>query len=194
MAAGKTTELIRRLRTAEQDGQKCLAFKPKKDTRYAKDKIVPHDHRDEFPCRRVLHPVRILLTALVTPQVRVVAVDEVNLFGSSARALPLVAKLLARTGRRVILAGLDTDMWCRPYEWLARLRPSAERTVLTAICRQCGKTAHFSQFLGTLDGRNRRRGADCYNVGGLDRYEPRCAGCHRLPRGCPSEAAAVRVA
>ena len=43
MFAGKSTELLRRVRRLEISGKKCLSIKYKADTRYSEDSISTHD-------------------------------------------------------------------------------------------------------------------------------------------------------
>ena len=47
MFAGKTEELIRRLRRAQIARQKAQVFKPVIDNRYAKEKLASHLEREE---------------------------------------------------------------------------------------------------------------------------------------------------
>lgn len=50
--AGKTTELIRRIRRYKHGNKRCLLIKYKNDTRYSEEMAATHDR-----CAGLVHPV-----------------------------------------------------------------------------------------------------------------------------------------
>lgn len=166
MFAGKTQELIRRVRLATIARMKAQVFKHGLDTRYAKDFVVSHD-RVKIECRPVKAAKDIL--ARVKPDTEVVGIDEVHFFKNDVVD---VCEKLANSGRRVIVAGLDQDYLGRPFEPVARLLALAEYvTKNLAICVVCGNPANKSQRVAA--------GKSRIVVGHTDKYEARCRRCFR---------------
>ena len=157
-------ELIRRLRLATIARQKVQVFNSALDTRYAKDHIVSHDLA-KIPSRGVGRARDIL--ELVEPETQVVGVDEVQFFDEEVVE---VCEALADQGRRVIVAGLDTDYLGRPFEPMPRLLAVAEEiTKLLAICVRCGNPAVHTQRLFASE--------ELIVVGATGMYEARCRRC-----------------
>ncbi len=168
MFSGKTEELIRRLRRAEIARQRVQVFKPAIDDRYSRSAIVSHN-RDKEQAIAVRSAVEIL--ERVDADVDVVAVDEAQFFDE--RVIDVVERL-ADEGRRVIVAGLDTDYRGRPFEPMPSLVAVAEYvTKLLAICMECGNPANRSQ--------RRTGGADQVEVGAQERYVAVCRRCFERP-------------
>jgi thymidine kinase len=164
MFAGKTQELIRRVRLATIARQKVQVFKHGLDTRYARDYVVSHD-RVRIECRPVRRAKDILLK--VKPDTEVVGVDEVHFFGNDVVD---VCERLADSGRRIIAAGLDQDFRGVPFEPVARLLAVAEYvTKNLAICVVCGNPANRNQRV--------TKGTRRIDVGHADKYEARCRRC-----------------
>jgi len=81
-----------------------------------------------------------------------------------------VCTKLANLGKRVIVAGLDTDYRGRPFEPMPRLLAIAEEiTKLLAICVRCGNPAVHTQRLVESE--------ELIVVGASGAYEARCRRC-----------------
>jgi thymidine kinase len=94
-------------------------------------------------------------------------VDEAQFLGEGVVE---VCTQLANLGKRVIVAGLDTDYRGRPFEPMPRLLAVAEEiTKLLAICVRCGNPAVHTQRLVESE--------DLVVVGGGGMYEARCRRC-----------------
>jgi hypothetical protein len=92
-----------------------------------------------------------------------------------------LATALAASGRRVILAGTDTDFRGEPFGPMPQLLAVAEVVdKLHAICVVCGNPASRNQRL--IDGRPARYDSPTIMVGGDESYEARCRSCHSVPR------------
>jgi thymidine kinase len=171
MFSGKTEELIRRLTRARIAKQAVAIFKPKIDTRYAKTEIVSHS-RLAIPSRLVEGPWEILEHAR---EAEVVGIDEAQFLGLD---LVSVAQQLADAGKRVIIAGLDTDYRGLPFEPIPQLLCIAEYIDKTlAICVRCGNPAKHTQRI--VDS------SELVLVGEYDVYEPRCRKCFVPPQPLP---------
>jgi thymidine kinase len=164
MFSGKSEELIRRLRRAEIAKQRVQIFKPAIDERYSKTDIVSHSGL-EIRSNNVSTAAEIL--EKVEPRTEVIGIDEGQFLGEP---LVDVATHLANMGKRVIIAGLDTDYLGRPFAPMPRLLALAEEiTKLLAICMQCGNPAVHTQRLVASE--------DLIVVGATGMYEARCRRC-----------------
>jgi thymidine kinase len=164
MFSGKSEELIRRLRRAEIGKQRVQIFKPVIDQRYAKNGIVSHSGL-EIASELVQTGSNIL--EKVAPRTEVVGIDEAQFLGETV--VEACVKL-ADLGKRVIVAGLDTDFMGRPFEPMPRLLAvSEEITKLLAICMRCGNPAVHTQRLVASE--------ELIVVGAGGMYEARCRRC-----------------
>lgn len=163
MFSGKTEELIRRLRRARIARQTVEVFKPALDERYSEEEVVSHDE-NAIATTPVDAASQILLMA---GDADVIGIDEAQFFGTE---LVDVCQELAEDGRRVVVAGLDTDYRADPFDPIPQLMAVAEHvTKLHAVCVVCGAPANHSQRIVP--------GEERVLVGATDAYEPRCRQC-----------------
>jgi len=174
MFAGKSEELIRRVKTLSYAHQKIMAFKPAIDNRYDKTAIASHDG-DKYPSYAVKTAQDI--KNLVTPDTQVVAIDEVQFFGSE---IVDICEEFADKGMRVIVAGLDTDFRGEPFGPMPELLARAEFvTKLSAACTVCGCAATRTQRL--VNGKPANYDDPVILVGAKESYEARCRKHHIVP-------------
>jgi len=165
MFSGKSEELIRRLRRAAIARLRLQVFKPALDNRYAMNEVVSHSRR-RVPSEVVERSKEILKR--LDPRTEVIGIDEAQFFDED---LPKVCSHLADLGKRVIVAGLDTDYRGVPFGPMPELLAIAEQVQkITAICTRCGAPASFTQRLIRSDRQ--------VVVGAGDVYEARCRRCH----------------
>jgi len=161
MFSGKTEELIKQVRRAEYARLRIQVFKPKVDNRYSEDKVASHNKR-AIPSQVVESADSLL--SLVERSTDVVGIDEGQFFGPE---LVAVSTTLANAGKRVIIAGLDTDWRGRPFGPMPSLMAIAEVVRKQyAICMVCGDLANRTQRLVSDQG-------DIL-VGSSEAYEARC--------------------
>ncbi len=164
MFSGKSEELIRRLRRAEYARQRVQIFKPAIDSRYAANEIVSHSGLG-ITSDNVTKASEIM--EKLQPRTEVIGIDEAQFLGDEVVD---VCTRLANLGKRVIVAGLDTDYRGRPFEPMPRLLAVAEEiTKLLAICVRCGNPAVHTQRLVESE--------ELIVVGASDSYEARCRRC-----------------
>lgn len=174
MFAGKTEELLRRVRRAVIAGRRVEVFTHELDTR-GQGRIASHAGLD-FPSRAVASASAI--TREANEDVDLVAIDEAHFFG--AELVP-VADELARRGIVVVIAGLDVTFAGQPFEPLPSLMAVAESVdKLTAICTVCGADAVFHQRVGRVVAGDTDLVAE--HVGGSEKYQARCRR-HFAPTG-----------
>ncbi len=163
MFSGKTEELIRRLKRVQIAGQQAEIFKPEMDTRFDPMEIVSHD-ASRIRSTPVVSAGNILLLAT---DADVIGIDEAQFFDAG---IVEVVEDLAKSGKRVIVAGLDMDFAGNPFGPMPSLLARAEYiTKLHAICVKCGDNANYSYRKPKIDGQ--------VLLGEKDMYEPRCRNC-----------------
>ena len=164
MFSGKSEELIRRLRRAEIARQRVQIFKPAIDERYSSDHIVSHNSTR-------IHSLGVSSAAEVEAKLdlrtEVIGIDEAQFLGEGV--VEFVVRL-ADMGKRIIIAGLDTDYLGRPFHPMPELLAVADEITKTlAICMQCGNPAkHTQRLIGS---------EDLIVVGAAGMYEARCRRC-----------------
>jgi thymidine kinase len=167
MFSGKTEEMIRRMRRAKIAQQSTIVFKPSVDDRYDVNDVVSHS--DARISSILVKTAREIEEQSASYQV--VGIDEAQFIEGD---LPGVVRRIANRGKRVIIAGLDTDYRGVPFEPMPTLICEAEfMTKLMAVCHRCGAPAHRTQRLG---GGNER-----VLVGDNSIYEARCRNCWEPP-------------
>ena len=161
MFSGKTEELlteIRRCRIAKQNFQ---LFKPKTDNRYSDTDVASHN-KNSWPSQDV-HSSGEILDSLL-PNTHVVAIDETQFFDFG---IIEVCTTIANSGKRVILAGLDTDWRGRPFGPMPQLLAIAEVVKKQyAICMVCGDPATRTQRIVAAE--------DDILLGSTEAYEACC--------------------
>ncbi|XP_057954479.1 thymidine kinase [Malania oleifera] len=143
MFAGKTTALLRRIRSEDRNGRNVAIVKSSKDTRYAVDSIVTHDGA-KFPCWALpdLSSFRQEFGAEAYDKLDVIGIDEAQFFED---LYDFCCKAADHDGKTVIVAGLDGDYLRRSFGSVLDIIPLADSiTKLTARCDICGKRAFFT--------------------------------------------------
>ena len=167
MFAGKTEELLRRVRRATIAGQRVQLLTHAIDTRGGADRIASHSGIDA-PSVAVAAAADI--AGAVADGTDIVAIDEAQFFGPE---LVDAVQALAADGKIVLVAGLDVTYAGEPFEPLPSLMALAERVdKLTAVCAVCGADAVFHVRVepATAPATQLHPG----HVGGLEKYQARC--------------------
>lgn len=149
------------MRRAHIAQQRCQTFKPRIDARYSLNDVASHDQNRlaAIPVTRAQE-----IAERAEAHTSVIAIDEGQFFGED---LVDVANALANAGKRVIIAGLDTDWRGRPFGPMPQLMAIAEIVRKQhAICRVCGAPATRTQRLTAAQ--------EDVLVGSTEAYEARC--------------------
>ncbi|MGI9044746.1 MAG: thymidine kinase [Gemmatimonadaceae bacterium] len=176
MFSGKSEELIRRVRRSIIARKKVQVFKSHIDARYAGIySVSSHDGRtvEALPADSAAQ-----IALQIDPMAHVIALDEAQFLDDGV--IPLVTSLASR-GRRVIVAGTDTDFRGEPFGSMPALMAIAEVVdKLHAICVLCGGPASRNQRL--IGGQPAPYDSPQIMVGGTESYEARCRMCFSAPR------------
>ncbi|WP_275003228.1 thymidine kinase [Promicromonospora iranensis] len=194
MFAGKSEELLRRVRRARIARRGVLVVSHALDARSGPGRVSSHSGMG-VPSHTVPDAADII--ALVeartgsgarpgdvdredAAEVELVAVDEAQFFGAG---LVPVAADLARRGLVVVVAGLSVTFDGQPFSPLPELMALAESVEkLTAVCSVCGADAAFHVRVtgapsvsdaGTVDPGDALVPVAAH-VGGAESYEARC--------------------
>ncbi|KAG8642147.1 hypothetical protein MANES_12G062301v8 [Manihot esculenta] len=186
MFAGKTTALLRRIKSESNSGRNVAMIKSSKDTRYANDSLVTHDGL-KFPCWALpdlssfQHKLgddaylKILSTDFMSWKmlethvtglllIDVICIDEAQFFDD---LYDFCCKAADHDEKTIIVAGLDGDYLRRSFGSVLDIIPPADTiTKLTARSELCGKRAFF-----TL---RKTVGTQTELIGGSDVYMPVC--------------------
>ncbi len=174
MFAGKTDELIRRLRRWEYADVKYVVFKPKIDTRQKNIQSRNNLSRDAIEITNAFDVLDFLMNS--PESYDVIAIDECQFFNND---LVPVSNLLAKHGYLVIVAGLDRDFKGEPFGPIPSLLTVADKiTKLTAICDKCGADATLTQRL--INGQPASYYSSTILVGDSESYCARCRHCHEV--------------
>ena len=158
MFAGKTEELIRRIKVLEFAKKKVLVFKPAIDNRYSETKVVSHAGSEVDSI--VIREAKEILNY----------VDD---------SVDVICDYYAKKGKRVMAAGLDMDFKGEPFGVMPILITKAEFvTKLTAVCTICGAPATRTQRL--VNGEPANYDDPIILVGASESYEARCRHCHQI--------------
>lgn len=151
MFAGKTEELLRRVRRAHHAEMGVQIFSPSTDTR-RQGRLVSHAgtalEDQNLPITATVVEPEDAFSSRVRPNVSFVALDEVQFFAPSA--LHEVLKLVNERRVTVFAAGLDKDSTGRPFGIVPTLLAHADEVLkLTAICAACRRDATMTYRHGS---------------------------------------------
>jgi len=173
MFAGKTEELIRRIKVLEYAKKNIQVFKPLIDNRYSDDKVA--SHAGSQVASIAVEKAKDIFDNL-KDDTDVVAIDEAQFFDEDIIA---VCECLADKGKRVMVAGLDMNFRGEPFGVMPVLLTRSEFvTKLTAVCSVCGGPATRTQRL--VNGKPAHYDDPLVLVGASESYTARCRHCHEV--------------
>lgn len=173
MFAGKTEELIRRIKRLEYAKIKYIIFSPKVDNRYKDNNITSHNKntKEAISIDKANEVFKYL-----NKDIEVVIIDEAQFFDEE---IVKVIDKLADEGYRVIVGGLDRDFKGEPFGPMPQILAIAEVvTKLTAICTVSGQPATRTQRI--IDGRPADYNDPLVLIGASESYEPRSRKNHEV--------------
>lgn len=171
MFAGKTTELIRRIRRYKIAKKNCLVIKYSKDIRYSTDGIATHDKLvlgspdvDCISCSD--NQLCELNIDELSTSYDVIGIDEVQFL----HGVTEFCDKLANLGLIVIAAGLSGTFERKPFGEIPNLIAIADKiTHLTSVCVKCGQDGVYSKRLTSE--------TDVELIGGSEAYVASCRKC-----------------
>jgi len=169
MYSGKTTELLRRIRTYAIAKHETVVLKYMEDRRQGepKDVLVTHggDRYPAVPCGKYELGSKDMFNNVYS-KYSVIGIDEGQFFPDLAE----VANALADAGKIVIVACLNGTFLRQPFPQTSAMIACSETvTHLKAVCIQCSAPAIFSKRL--------IEATELEVIGGPEAYEARCRKC-----------------
>lgn len=184
MYAGKTAELLRRIKREMIAGRRVQLFKPQMDNRYSDKQVMTHDKTGIAAVP--VSNTQELVAFLNDPDV--IGIDEVQFFDPAVIGFCLEQ---VKNGKTVIVSALATDFRGEPFRFrnsslhIGDLMPHGMVTTLRAICtykddngKICGEEADMTQRL--IDGKPAPPESPLILVGSTDSYEARCRKHHSI--------------
>ena len=145
MFSGKTKLLIKKITEAQKNNFTVKVFKPKIDTRYAKEKIVSHEKKG-VAAIPIEDPNDIIQ---LSQSVNLVAIDEVQFFN---KKIISTCEKLSQKNINIILAGLDLDYLGKPFGIMPILMKMANKiTKLNAVCDICSQKAFHTYRVSKIE-------------------------------------------
>ncbi|KAG2374781.1 hypothetical protein C9374_010525 [Naegleria lovaniensis] len=162
MFAGKTSELLRRMRRYQIALKECVLIKYINDVRYSKESVSTHDQVQQ----RAIPTDRLEKIAHLVQNYDVIGIDEGQFFPD----LVDFCEAAANGGKIVIVSALDGTFQRKPFGDVLRLIPMAESVVkLKAVCMVCCKDAAFTKRITDEQ--------QTEVIGGSDKYIAVCREC-----------------
>jgi len=166
MFAGKTTGLLDRVHYFRGAGIPTLLVKHASDKRYDAGRTVTTHSGIALACESASDVTDIAILTQNNPDVKVVAIDEVQFFEGDVAGWAVLARSV---GIAVIVAGLDRESSGKTFGPMGELLAQADVVhKLNAYCR-CGFRAHQTR---------RKLDAPEGMIGGSERYESVCWKCY----------------
>lgn len=167
MFSGKTEELIKRIKKAQDLGLRCAVFKPEIESRNEAEinAIATHNKKDTFPAIVVRDLFEILD---LSASYDLIAIDEAQFFSEN---IYRVVSYLSTLNKVVLVSGLDLDYKKEPFNSMGGIMAIADSvTKLLAVCDVCGSSARYSKRTITEN--------DRVLIGSNDKYIATCLQCY----------------
>lgn len=174
MFAGKSEELMRRVRRARLAGLRVEVVSHALDTRPGAAQIASHSGLAVEAVS--FADVDAFAAHVAALDLDLLAIDEAQFFGPGVVDVVLAA---AARGVHVIVGGLSATYDGQPFEPVPTLMALAEDvTKLTAVCVVCGEDAVFHEKVAADAATRDPHALVSGNIGGLESYEARCRRHH----------------
>jgi thymidine kinase len=161
MFAGKSSEMLRRIRRYKLAKHRVLLLKYAKDTRYSDTAVATHDG--------------VTVEAVSACNFEGVDVENFDVIGiDEGQFFPDLGDFVERAasaGKIVVISALDGDFQRKPFQNICDLVPRSEFVIkLSAVCTRCSHDAAFTM----------RTSADTEVevIGGAELYQPVCRRCY----------------
>jgi len=163
MFAGKSTEIIKRVRLLKIINKKYLIVKPKIDNRYIDEKITSHN-LETIDCR-IINNLNEIKDSEIN-EIDTLIIDEGQFF---CDLFENVIRWIDNFLINIIVAGLDGDFQRKPFGQILNLIPLSNKCIkLNSVCNICkdGTEAPFSHRHIKSD--------ETILIGGSESYIPVC--------------------
>lgn len=172
MFAGKTEELLKRIKRLEYANKHFLIFKPEIDNRYSNNEIVSHNGNKYEAI--LINTNKFEIFSTINKEIKdtteTIFIDEIQFF--KEWIINDIMDIL-NYGLNVVVCGLDLDFRNEPFEITGNLLARADEIIkLKAVCIVCGNDAKI-----TYRKKDWNYEESNIEIGGKDLFEARCKVC-----------------
>jgi thymidine kinase len=134
MFAGKSTELIRRIRQLKVIKKKFIVVKPSIDNRYSENHVVSHNNDKEYCI--VFENLNNFIQNTELNNIDTIFIDEAQFFPDLKSS---VEYLVEKLKKNVVIVGLDGDFNRNKFGQIFDLIPFSDTCVkINSLCEFCG--------------------------------------------------------
>lgn len=167
MFSGKTSHLIRLIKSYQSNNKSCLVLNHVFDSRYTPEPYLLSHNNEQIPAKKI-SLLEEIIQRKEYQQHDVIAIDEAQFFKDIVKG----AEFLANEGKHVLVSGLDGTFLRKPFGDLINLIPLAESvTKLHAKCVKCQDMASFTMRINSEEKKD-------ILVGDEQVYAPLCRKCY----------------
>ena len=174
MFSGKTSRLLELLEREIRAGRKTILFKPEIDKRYSNAHVVTHKG---IALPAIISPIDSKARKFILEKSKgfdVIGVDEAQFWDPKSNLHNLLEELVFLK-KLIYVSALNKNIKNEAFETTSKLLSSADEIyTLTSVCAKCGNDATLTQKIRN----NKEVFKKVIDVGGNDKYEPRCRNCY----------------
>lgn len=172
MFAGKSSEILKKVKREHSIGRKVLIITSSLDVRYIKNTNLIKTHDSQTMEANALSNIEDIFRLTGFESSHLVIIEEAQFF---AGLYDVVQRLVEVYKKNVIVVGLDGDSNRNPFGDILQLIPICDRVIkLNALCKRCsdGTEAIFSARIAKATADAKESSTIC--IGGEEMYMPLC--------------------
>ena len=172
MFAGKSSEILKKVKREHSIGRKVLIITSSLDVRYATNTNLIKTHDSQTMEANALSNIEDIFRLSDFESSHLVIIEEAQFF---AGLYDVVKRLVEVYKKNVIVVGLDGDSNRNPFGDILQLIPICDRVIkLNALCKRCsdGTEAIFSARIAKATADAKESSTIC--IGGEEMYMPLC--------------------
>ena len=172
MFAGKSSEILKKVKREHSIGRKVLIITSSLDVRYITNTNLIKTHDSQTMEANALSNIEDIFRLTDFESSHLVIIEEAQFF---AGLYDVVKRLVEVYKKNVIVVGLDGDSNRNPFGDILQLIPICDRVIkLNALCKRCsdGTEAIFSARIAKATADAKESSTIC--IGGEEMYMPLC--------------------
>ena len=174
MFAGKSSEILKKVKREHSIGRKVLIITSSLDVRYATNTNLIKTHDSQTMEANALSNIEDIFRLSDFESSHLVIIEEAQFF---AGLYDVVKRLVEVYKKNVIVVGLDGDSNRNPFGDILQLIPICDRVIkLNALCKRCsdGTEAIFSARIANAKTDTNAKESSTICIGGEEMYMPLC--------------------
>jgi thymidine kinase len=174
MFAGKSSEILKKVKREHSIGRKVLIITSSLDVRYITNTNLIKTHDSQTMEANALSNIEDIFRLTGFESSHLVIIEEAQFF---AGLYDVVQRLVEVYKKNVIVVGLDGDSNRNPFGDILQLIPICDRVIkLNALCKRCsdGTEAIFSARIANAKTDTNAKESSTICIGGEEMYMPLC--------------------